>query len=365
LRVGFVSRDLKFGAVGFFLEGLLRALDRSRFELFAYSLSGDEDSTTQRLRQSVPNWREALTLSAADLDAQIVADRIDILVDLIGHTGSGPSPAFALKPAPVTVTWLAYSGTTGLSTMDYILADSVVIPPSEEGLFTEKVWRLPDSYLCYSPPLDTPPVAPLPALSRGCISFGSFNNLNKISDRTLALWARVLEAVPGSELVLKGIGMRQGQLEAAFAAYGIAPSRLRLLSMELATTDHLGLYREIDIGLDPFPYNGTTTTCEAMLMGVPVLAIKGDRFIAHVGESLLRTAGLPEWVAADEADYVRKAVDFAADRSRLSALRQQLRQQLFASPLCDATSFARNFEAALRGMWQRWCLEQSTPARTD
>jgi len=301
-------------------------------------------------------------MSPEALDASILADRIDILIDLTGHTRSGLPPVFALKPAPIEVGWLGYSGTTGLKAMDYVLADAAVAPEAEAKLFSETVWRLPDSYLCYTPAPEAPPVSALPATDNGFVTFGSFNNLNKVSDRTIALWARLLAAIPTARLALKGAALRRmqapGEFKARFAAAGADPSRIDFLPYEQEMRGHLGAYRNIDIGLDPFPYNGTTTTCEALWMGVPVLTPVGDRFIARVGESILNSVGLPGWIAATDDDYVAKAVAAAGDLPALARLRSGLRSQMGASPLCDAPRFARNFEAALREMWVRWCTAQ-------
>ncbi|HVW92926.1 MAG TPA: hypothetical protein VHB74_09985, partial [Devosia sp.] len=365
LRVGFVSSDFNLHPVSFFLESVLKAIDGREIELFAYSLSTVSDDMTGRLKAIFAQWRDAAQLAPPKFDQQIVEDGIDILIDLTGHTHSGIPAVFALKSAPVTVSWLGYSGTTGLPTMDYILADEIVAPASEARLFTEQIIRLPNSYLCYTPEPNAPAVSALPALENGHVTFGSFNNINKVSDGTVALWARLLAAVPAAQLALKGAVLRRpeagDELAARFAAHGIGRERLKLLPYEPEMAGHLGAYAHVDIGLDPFPYNGTTTTCEAMLMGVPVLTLRGDRFIAHVGESLLRSAGLAEWIADDEDQYVAKAVAFAADLPRLARLRAQLRAQLLASPLCDAPRFARDFEAAMREIWRRWC-ESAPPA---
>lgn len=358
LKVGFVSGDLYAHPVARFLEGVLPVIDTGRLELFAYSLGPKQDAVTERLKPGFAHWQTAVYMTEGQLEAQILADGIDILVDLSGHTSHNRLLVFARKPAPVTVTWLGYSGTTGVGAIDYILADRFVAPPVAANQFTEAVWRMPDSYLCFSPP-EAPPVATLPALSNGYVTFGSFNNINKLSRATLALWARVLEALPNSRLLIKNRPLdtpaTADKLRAAFAAAGADASRIELVGFIKEGAGHMGAYGRIDIGLDPFPYNGTTTTCEALWMGVPVLTLAGDRFIARVGESLLHSAGLPDWVAASEDDYVAKAVRFAADLRQLAALRASLRPQMAASPLCDAPRFAANLEAAFRGMWMAWC----------
>jgi predicted O-linked N-acetylglucosamine transferase (SPINDLY family) len=369
LRVGLVSGDFNSHPVTFFLENVLAAIDPTRLDLVAYTTSLKRDDTTARLERSIPTWRNAARLDDAALAAQIAADGIDILVDLAGHTHGARLPVFIRKPAPVQVSWLGYSGTTGLAEIDYVLADAIVAPPEEQALFAEQVWRLPDSYLCYSPPADLPEIAPPPLLANGFVTFGSFNNLNKVNDVTLGLWVRLLAAVPGSRLAFKGGALRRpkaaDELRARFADLGGDPDRLLLLPYEEGLAGHLAAYRAVDIGLDPFPYNGTTTTCEALLMGVPVLTLRGDRFIAHVGESILRTVGLPDWIATDPADFVARAAAFAEDLKALAALRQSLRPRFLASPLCDAPRFAKNLEAAFSEMWRLHCAEHGELRRPD
>ncbi|MEO8883448.1 MAG: tetratricopeptide repeat protein [Devosia sp.] len=363
LKVGLVSGDLRASAVSRFLISLLPEIDAARLELFAYSLANQDDAITEKLRRSIPHWRPATYMNHDELQTAILDDEIDVLIDLLGHTGIMRLPVFAGKPAPVTATWLGYSGTTGILNMDYIIADRHVAPPGAEDQFVETIWPMPDSYLCFTPPEAAPDVASLPALDVGHVTFGSFNNVNKLSQTTLALWARILEAVPTSRLVLKYGGLERpevaGRILETLATAGADVTRVELLGAVDTSKGHFQTYNRLDIGLDPFPYNGTTTTCEALWMGVPVLTLSGDRFIARVGESLLNSAGLLEWVAADEDEYVAKAVAMASDLPRLAALRAALRPQMAASPLCDAPRFARNFETALRGMWVRWCESQA------
>jgi len=363
LKVGMVSGDLGSSAVARFLVSVFPAIDPEKLELFCYSMLQREDHVTEQIRPSFPHWVMAKFWTDDELEAAIVRDGIDVLVDLSGHTGTLKLPVFARKPAPVTVTWLGYSGTTGLSRIDYVLGDRFVAPSSAQGQFTETIWRMPDSYLCFSPQAQAPAVSSLPALDKGLVTFGSFNNVNKLSDTTLALWARVLTAVPDSRLLLKSRPLElpkvAGKVLDILGAAGADLSRVDLVGYIAEAEGHLGSYGRVDIGLDPFPYNGTTTTCEALWMGVPVLTLRGDRFIGRVGESLLNSVGLPDWVAADEDEYVAKAAAMAADLPRLAAVRAGLRAQMAASPLCDAPRFARNFEAALRGMWEHWCEKQA------
>ncbi len=362
LRVGLVSGDLGAHPVGRFLAGPLAQIDAARLELFAYANRTDEDAVTAELKRSIPHWRNVASLSDAALDAQIVADQIDVLVDLSGHTSAHRLPVFARKPAPVSFSWLGYFATTGLSAIDYVLVNRWVIPVSEQGQWTEQVWRMPDTYLCFTEPADAPAPTPLPALATGHITFGSFNNFNKLSDGTLRAWAALLAAVPDSKLILRSSGPdREGvvaNLERHLSAAGIDRGRVRIDGKIAGYAAHLESYGEIDIALDPFPYNGGTTTVEALYMGVPVLVRAGDRYVAHMGESILHNAGLTGWIAAHDTDYPRLGARLAADLESLAALRAGLRQRMLVSPLFDAPRFARNFEAALRGMWQAWCESQ-------
>jgi predicted O-linked N-acetylglucosamine transferase (SPINDLY family) len=288
-------------------------------------------------------------------------DAIDILVDLSGHTGGNRLRLFARKPAPVQVTWLGYVATTGLQAMDYILCDRYLAPVNESDHFVEKPWYLPNTRLCFTPPQDEIVVGALPALTKGRVTFGCFNNLTKMNDAVVALWAQVLHAVPGSRLFLKSKQLNDPSLQRAtlsrFAARGVAADRLALEGAS-SRAGYLAAYNRVDIALDPFPFTGGTTSVEGLWMGVPLITKRGDRFVAHQGESILHNVGLPEWIATDNDAYVAIAVARAADLSSLAALRVKLRSRLLASPLCDAPLFARNLEAAFRGMWQAYCSQE-------
>ena len=362
LRVGLVSGDLRIHSVGFFLEGLLSHLDPARIELIAYPTSPQEDELTARIKPCFAAWKPLFGKNDGAAARLIHADGVHVLLDISGHTAHNRLPMFAWKPAPVQVTWLGLPNTTGVSEMDYVLGDALAIPPEHETHFSESVWRLPDSYVCFSPSAYPVQVAPLPALASGQVTFGSFNNLTKINDDVVELWARILSSVPDSRLYLKAGQLSDAggldQTRQRFAARGIAPERL-LLSMPLGSTaDHLAEYNSVDVALDPFPYPGITTSVEALWMGVPVLSLQGDRFLSLSATSIAHHAGLPDWVATDQDDYVAKAVAFTSDLERLAALRAGLRQQVLASPLFDAPRFARNFEDALWGMWQRYQEKQ-------
>jgi predicted O-linked N-acetylglucosamine transferase (SPINDLY family) len=359
LRIGFVSGDLRRHPVGYFMADLLANIDRGRFHLHAYANQVWQDELTARIRPSFRVWRDVTALGDEQLAARIREDAIDILVDLSGHTSGNRLPVFALKPAPVQVSYLGYFNTTGLQGMDYILGNRWLLPEAEEGLYSEKPWRLPDAHLCFTPPdLDIEP-GPLPALQTGSVTFGCFNKIDKVNEEAVACWAWVLHAVPGSRLFLKTKALADTALAAhvlaRFAAKGVGADRL-ILEGNSPYREYLESYRRVDIALDPFPYNGGTTSVEALWMGVPVLAMKGDRYVSHMGESILHSVAMAEWIAVDTDDYVAKAAAFAHDLPALAALRGGLRGRLLASPVCDAPRFARNLEDAFRGMWRQWCF---------
>ena len=360
LRVGLVSGDLGQHPVGYFLESVLtslKQLDRLQIEWIAYPTKLKDDALTARIKPCFTEWHSLLGLSDAAAASKIHDDGIQILIDLAGHTADNRLPVMARKPAPVQVAWLGYFASTGVAAIDYILADDQVLPVGEESHFVETPWRLPDCYLCFTAPRDPIAVNRLPLLSNGYVTFGCFNKLNKMNDAVVALWARVLHAVPGSRLVLKAKELTdvsaRDLTQARFAAWGIAPQRIVMEGFSVRAS-YLENYHRVDIALDPFPYPGGTTTVEALWMGVPVLSRRGSRFLSHAGESLLKTAGLPEWIAADDEDYVRRAQAYAADVTSLAELRAGLRDQLLASPLCDAPRFAANLGQALNGMWRRY-----------
>jgi predicted O-linked N-acetylglucosamine transferase (SPINDLY family) len=357
LRVGIASGDFRHHVVMEFILSILPHIDPRRVELFAYSSTPVRDDLTADLQALIPNWRDVEKLDDAALAARIVADRIHVLIDLNGHTQHTRLQAFAMRPAPVQATWLGYSGTTGVDEIDFIIGDRFVTPPDEEAQLIETPWRMPDSYLCYTVPKHDASVGSLPALTAGHVTFGSFNNLGKLSDATLTLWSELLDTVAGGRLLIKSQALSDPRVlretAARFAAHNIDVERVTFLGRIPGHAGHLNAYNRMDIALDPFPYNGTTTTAEALWMGVPVLTLHGSRFIGHVGESILNSAGLPDWVAADRADFIHKAVSFAADLDGLAALRARLRDQFVASPVCDAPRFARNLEDAVYGMWHQ------------
>ena len=357
LRIGYVSGDFRDHSVARFIEPVLAAHNREIMEITAYSNVARPDAVTTRLAALVVRWRDIARLDDTTAAAQIRADRIDVLVDLSGHTAGGRPGLFALRPAPVTVTWLGYPDTTGLA-IDARIVDAVTDPVDAAWHGSEAPLRLP-GFLCYGPPSDAPPVAPSPLTTTGVPSFGSFNDLAKLNDGVVALWARLLARVPAARLVLKAWSLGDPAVAAAtrarFAAQGIDPARIVTLGRVAAMADHLGQYARIDVALDPFPYNGTTTSCEALWMGVPVVTLAGSRHAGRVGASLLARIGRAEWTAGSEEAYLDIAAGLVADPAGLAAVRAGQRAAVAAAPLTDAPAFTRTLEAAYRSLWRRAC----------
>jgi protein O-GlcNAc transferase len=360
LRVGFVSGDLHTHPVGIFLENVLAHLDATKVELVAYSLTHAQDDVTTRIKPYFSAWKSLLDLTPEKSARIIHDDGIDILIDLSGHTAKTGLPLFAWKPAPIQATWIGYFATTGVPTVDYIIGDRYVLPEDEEHHFVEKPWRLPDGYLCFTPPLEDVSVGPLPMLASGQITFGCFNKLSKMNEVVVTLWARVIKAVPKSRLMLKSHELdtesTRDETLKRFAAQGIRADQL-ILSGRSDRHEYMAQYSQIDIALDPFPYNGGTTTVETLWMGVPVIARHGDRFVAHMGEGILHHIGHPEWIAQTDNDYVAIAAALASDPAHLAKVRSGLRAQLQSSPICDAPRFAKKLEAAFEEMWQIHCAQ--------
>jgi predicted O-linked N-acetylglucosamine transferase (SPINDLY family) len=359
LRIGYLSPDFRKHVVMTFMAPALERHDRDQFEVFCFHTHRDKDAVTERLRSQVEHWSDCGGLTDDAIADRIRADRIDILVDLAGHTSGHRIGVLAMKPAPIQVTYLGYPNTTGLPTVDYRITDDLADPPGRaDELSVERLLRLPRPFLCYRPEAKTPDPGPPPVLSRGHATFGCFNNTLKLSDSFLDLAARVVNAVPGSRLVLKSGGLELhsvgGRVRQRFAAAGVAPDRLELRGWTAAVEDHLGAYGEIDVALDSFPYNGTTTTCEALWMGVPVVTLRGDRHAARVGASLLGWLGLTDFVAADAEEFVRICARLAGDVAGAGSRRAGLRERLRASLLVDEAGFAREIERCYRTVWTEY-----------
>lgn len=356
LQIGFVSGDFRRHSVAFFFAPLLEQLDAEKFETTCYANVTRSDNVTARLRELANSWVDAVGMSDDRLVERIRADKIDILIDLSGHTRGNRLGVFAQRAAPVQATWLGYPNTTAVDGMDYRLTDAIADPAGEsEALHSESLIHLPDGFLCYQAPADAPEVTALPCAARGTITFGSFNNWSKVSTQTIEAWSDVLHAVADSRLYLKARaladpGTRTKCLE-HFHTRGITADRLEIAGWHADPADHLAAYSRCDIALDTWPYSGTTTTCEALWMGVPVITRTGDRHASRVSASLLHQVGLDELVARDVAGFVEVAKNLAANTERLQDLRQTLRGRMQTSSLGDAAAFARQFETALRGMW--------------
>ena len=361
LRIGYVSPDFRAHACAMFLEPLLREHDRDAVEIHAYAEVARPDDVTARLRAYVDVWHSTVGLRDDDLAALIRQDGIDVLVDLAGHTADNRLLALARKPAPVQVAWLGYPATTGLASMDWRLTDSVTEPMGQsDDFYTERLMRLPHSLWCYQAPDDLDAVAPLPAFANGYVTFGSLNSYTKIGPQVIALWARVLLALPTARLSMLTVpeGGARVSLLAQFADWGISAERVTLLG-RLPRPAYRAALAAVDIALDPFPCNGGTTTCDALWMGLPVVALRGNTFLSRASLSVMTAAGCPEFTAADEDEYVARCVELAADLPRLAAIRAGLRERMASSPLTDARGFARDMEAAYRKMWQGWCEQQA------
>lgn len=354
LKIGYVSPDLKTHPVGRFLLPLLARHDHGRFEVFCYADVRNPDGLTEGLRRHADTWRNIVGLSDEQVAGLIARDGIDILVDLTMHSGENRLLVFARKPAPVQVTYLAYCSTTGLDTMDYRLTDPFLDPPGQQaGQYSEQSVHLPQTYWCYAPGTPMPQVGRLPALAGDGITFGCLNNFSKVSTATLTVWSQLLRAAPRSHLFLHcREGNHRDRVIELFEREHVDPARLKFVG-KMSMPEYFRLYQEIDIGLDPFPYAGGTTTCDALWMGVPVVTLAGRTAVGRAGVSILSNAGLPELIAQSEDQYVRLAAALSTDLPRLASLRSGLREQMAQSPLCDALRFARCVEAAYREMWSR------------
>ena len=363
LRIGYVSGDLRRHPVGYFLQSILRNHASDAVEVFCYSNNLKDDDLTASFQSEADHWRRLRGLTDEAAAGLIRADAIDILVDMSGHTALNRLPLFARRPAPVQVSWLGYFGTTGLTAMDYVLADRFVVPPGEEDAFTEQVWRMPGSYLCFMPPDMDVPVRSRDV--QGPVTFGSFNNLAKLSPHTVSLWARVVQSVPQSRLLLKTSQLADAAVCQAvrerFAGHGIEADRL-VLEGPSPRANLLASYNRVDIALDPYPYGGGTTTAEALWMGVPVVTLRGGTWTGRVSESILSTVGLSDLVAGSQEAYVDLAAKLAADQDRRAALHATLRSRLEESPFCDGAGFTRQLEDACRGMWKQWCKAEAPRA---
>jgi predicted O-linked N-acetylglucosamine transferase (SPINDLY family) len=360
IRIGYVSPDFTEHPVSYFFEPLLASHDRSGFEIFCYSNVNRADTMTQHLKDMADNWRHIFNKSDEDVAGMIRSDKIDILVDLAGHTGDNRMMVFARKPSPIQVTYLGYPNTTGLKTMDYRITDSYADPPGKtEHLYSEELIRLPHGFLCYQPPVKTPDVRKPPSLKEEYITFGCFNNRAKITPEMVRVWAKIINIVPNARIIFKfkysSDPLGQKLFRDMLDQENIPMDRVELHDNTLSKEAHLDMYNRVDIALDTFPYNGTTTTCEALWMGVPVITLGGDVHVSRVGLSILSVIGLPEFVAGSKEEYREKAAGLAADIEKRIYLRSDLRSLMRSSPLMDAKRFTQTLEHEFRDMWIKWC----------
>ena len=362
LRVGIVSGDIRNHPVGYFLENVLEQIDHARMEFVAFPTHQFEDELTVRLKPHFVTWKPLQGRNDEAAASLIYEEGANVLLDLSGHTQHNRLPVFAWKPSPIQATWLGYFASTGINEIDYLITDPVSVPESHQKQFTEKVWYLPDIRICFSVPVldEESTVSSLPALHKGHITFGSFQNVIKINEKVLAAWGVILQALPEARLRLQNHKFNSKEMQKQFyeklSHSGIKPERV-MLEKSVPRKEYFAAHSYIDIILDTFPFPGGTTTCEALWMGVPTLTLAGNTMLARQGASLLSSAGLTDWIAKDTEDYVAKVIAHATDFNKLEKLRAGLRQQVLASPLFDGPRFARNFEAAMWGMWHKYSEE--------
>lgn len=349
IRVGYVSGDFRRHSVAYFIEPIIHFHDRGRFEVVAYSDVARPDNVTRRIAAAVDAYKPVASLSDAALAELIRNDGVDLLVDLAGHTGTRLD-VFAAKPAPVQFTYLGYPATTGLEAIDYRLTDAFVDPEGEDAFHSEKLIRMPHCFLTFAPPADAPPISEPPVDRTGAITFGCFSTLSKISPVNVRLWKRIMKAVPEARLVLKNLAYGDSAVRETMIRRltddGVSPDRITLLPRDPDLTSHLARYHDVDLALDTIPYSGTTTTCEALWMGVPIVVLKGDRHVSRVGASLLTQLGLNTFIAATAEEYANIAIQVAQHPELLRQLRPNMREIMGHSPLCDAESFTRRLEDA-------------------
>lgn len=360
LRIGYVSPDFRLHSVNYFFEPLLEAHDKDKVEIFCYAEVGKPDDVTKRLQGLADNWVSTVGMSDEEVTEKICSDRIDILVDLAGHTKNNRLLVFARKPAPVQVSWLGYANTTGIKAIDYRITDTVADPKElTDCYYSEKLVRLPKGFLCFSSSIDSPDVSLSPYKKNGYITFGSLSDSAKISQDVIKVWSLILKNVPDSRLFLKSRALaeketRQWYLD-MFEKFGINRNRIKFSGLVQSFTEHLDTYKNIDISLDTFPYSGTATTSEALWMGVPVITLAGDRFAGRTGASILTQVGLKDLITNNKEDYVKTAVELASDFDRINNLRNGLRLQMSKSQFFNKKEFARQIETAYRDMWRKWC----------
>jgi predicted O-linked N-acetylglucosamine transferase (SPINDLY family) len=358
LRVGYLSPDFRNHPISIFAKPIFASHDVKHFEPVIFSDVLRHDDHTLMFRELVPDWHDIQDLSDDEVATLVRDQRIDVLIDLVGHTADNRAMVFARKPAPVQVSYLGYCNTTGMSAMDYVVGDDVTDPPERTQPYVEKLIRLPGSFSCFAPRADAPEPNRPPILDRGYATFGAFHKQLKLNDATLDLWARVLNEAPGSRLLMWRntlTGLTRQRVIDEFARRGIDTERLDLRSERPATKTHLTIFHDVDVSLDSVPWSGHTTACESIWMGVPFVTIRGAAHAGRMAASALIHAGAGDMVADDADGFVKVATHLARDVARISEMRKTLRQRVAQSRLCDATKFTREWEAALRQAWATWC----------
>jgi predicted O-linked N-acetylglucosamine transferase (SPINDLY family) len=354
LRIGYLSADFCYHVIALQLLGVLEQHDRAAVEVHCYSTTEAPDSYTRALESRADVWRAWRSVSDDEIARAIADDGIDILVDLAGHSGISQLPVMARRPAPLQATWIGYLATSGLTRIDYRLTDAVADPAgATERYHTEALARLPGSQWCWRPFATVDPAAQPPCLENGHLTFGSFHGAMKLSPSARQLWARILAGLPDARFVFLGVPKGRAQ-EELVRDLGVAAERVTLVPY-VSVNDYMGWFNAVDVALDPLPYSGANTTCDALFMGVPVLTAPGKRPASRSAASVLTAAGLADWIARDTDDYVERAIALAAEKALLAELRGSLRERLRASPLMDDRGFTRGLEAAYRRMWENWC----------
>jgi len=359
LRIGYYSPDFCEHSVAYFIEPIIEYHNKDRFKAYAYYPSKKEDAVTQRLKERFDTWRDVSDMSADEIAKAIKVDEIDIMIDLAGHTANNSLLTFSTKPAPIQITYLGYPNTTGLKAIQYRITDSIADPEGQDEFYSEELCRLPGCFLTYKPDKNSPDVSEPPVTKNAYITFGSFNNLAKINNSVIEVWCEVLKMLPNSRFLIKNLSLtdlatRETYLE-KFRQFGIEEKRINLIGHAPTRYEHLSLYADVDIALDTFPYDGTTTTCEALWMGVPVITFCGAHHAARVGASLLTAVNRCEWIAYSEEEYIEKAVELAKNVEALKSNRAKQRDHIRNSPLLDSRAFVASLENEYKRIWQSVC----------
>lgn len=358
LRVGFLSPDFRAHVVALFIQQLFKNYNKEQFEFYGYAEVENPDVYTSKFMKLLDGWRSTIGVSDQEVYQTIKNDQVDILIDLAGHTAGNRLKIFSMKPAPIQVSYLGYINTTGLREIDYRFCDAFVNPSETQDYYTEKLVYLPGSFTCYEPIDPSPAVNETPALANGYITFGCFNNTNKLTPGTIKVWSSLLKDIPASKLLLKSSHLNDQKtierFKVQFLEQGVDEKQL-LFEGSSEIYDYMATYNKIDIALDPFPHNGGTTSHDVLWMGVPLIALEGDRYVSRFGVSILNNLGYPEWIASDEKEYINKAKGLASDIMLLNTIRLGLREKIKTSPLCDGVTFSRNFELVLQSLWKEFC----------